>query len=62
MENRMEIYNSLTKKVEPFVPNEDGKVKNVHLWSDGVPFCTYWKSEKLYYGGLAGKDAAVSGL
>ncbi len=27
MENRMEIYNSLTKKVEPFVPNEDGKVK-----------------------------------
>lgn len=26
MENRMEIYNSLTKKVERFVPNEDGKV------------------------------------
>lgn len=27
MENRMEIYNSLTKRVERFVPNEDGKVK-----------------------------------
>lgn len=27
MENRMEIYNSLTKRVERFVPNEEGKVK-----------------------------------
>lgn len=27
MENKMEIYNSLTKRVERFVPNEDGKVK-----------------------------------
>lgn len=26
MENRLNIYNTLTKKVEPFIPNEDGKV------------------------------------
>ncbi len=26
MENRMSFYNTLTRKVEPFVPNEDGKV------------------------------------
>lgn len=26
MENRLRIYNTLTRKVEPFVPNEDGKV------------------------------------
>ena len=26
MENRLNIYNTLTKKVETFVPNEDGKV------------------------------------
>ncbi|MBQ8281317.1 MAG: cysteine--tRNA ligase [Lachnospiraceae bacterium] len=26
MENRLNIYNTLTKKVEPFVPNVDGKV------------------------------------
>ncbi len=27
MENRVRLYNTLTKKTEPFVPNEDGKVK-----------------------------------
>ena len=27
MENRLNLYNTLTKKAEPFVPNEDGKVK-----------------------------------
>ena len=26
MENRMQIFNTLTRRVEPFVPNEDGKV------------------------------------
>ena len=26
MENRLQFYNTLSKKVEPFVPNEDGKV------------------------------------
>ncbi|MCQ2421793.1 MAG: cysteine--tRNA ligase [Lachnospiraceae bacterium] len=26
MENRLQIYNTLTKKVEPFIPREDGKV------------------------------------
>ena len=26
MENRLQLYNTLTKKVEPFVPNVDGKV------------------------------------
>ena len=26
MENRLRIYNTLTRKVEPFIPNEEGKV------------------------------------
>ena len=26
MENKVSFYNTLTRKVEPFVPNEDGKV------------------------------------
>lgn len=26
MENRLKIYNTLTRKVEPFIPNEEGKV------------------------------------
>lgn len=27
MENNVKIFNTLTRKVETFVPNEDGKVK-----------------------------------
>ncbi len=27
MENKLNLFNTLTKKVEPFIPNEDGKVK-----------------------------------
>ena len=26
MENKVTMYNTLTKKVEPFIPNVDGKV------------------------------------
>ena len=26
MENKVSFYNTLTRKVEPFIPNEDGKV------------------------------------
>jgi cysteinyl-tRNA synthetase len=27
MENRLNLYNTLTRTIEPFIPNEDGKVK-----------------------------------
>lgn len=26
MENKLSFYNTLTRKVEPFIPNEDGRV------------------------------------
>ena len=28
MENKFQLFNTLSRKVEPFVPNADGKVKN----------------------------------
>ncbi len=40
--NEIKLYNTLTKKVETFEPNEPGKVKMYTVWSDSVtPFCTY---------------------
>ena len=27
MENKFQLFNTLTRKVEPFIPNADGKVK-----------------------------------
>lgn len=40
MENKLSFYNTLTRKVEPFTPNEDGRVA-MYTRTDRVPFCAY---------------------
>ena len=49
MENNVKIFNTLTRKVETLVPNEDGKVK-MYTCGPTVYICTYRKSAQLYYG------------
>ena len=51
----MNIYNTLTHKIEKFVPNEPGKGVNVYLRSYSLSLCPYRQSEKLYNGGRFGK-------
>ena len=48
----MNIYNTLTHKIEKFVPNEPGKVS---MYTCGLSLCPYRQSEKLYNGGRFGK-------
>ena len=51
----MNIYNTLTHKIEKFVPNEPGKVSMYTCRSYSLSLCPYRQSEKLYNGGRFGK-------
>ena len=59
MENKLSFYNTLTRKVEKFVPNVDGKVAMYTCGPYRISFCTYWQSAQLYYGGYSRKDITL---
>ena len=52
----MRLYNSLTKKVEDFVPNVEGKV-GMYTCGPTVYHYAHIGNLRSYYGGCSGKRA-----
>lgn len=43
----MNLYNTLTKKVEEFIPNE-GNIVKMYTCGPTISLCSYWKFKNLY--------------